>query len=1117
MKVEGGKFRKPHRLAWFAAVLASGVWAYAFVARFTPFFLAPRAQKLVEFLAAWLAAGLAAVPLFRGLLPTALSKFKSRDFARLLAASLLIAAILIALLPPLSFPENHRLEIRPLAGQPSGSWEIRAIRRVELPARNARLIAPSLLDLEGQWKIEGDAYPLVWAGGGGARIGYARFMQAGIELLFATGPAGGVVEVTWDGRAQIVDLQSPAPGLRTLTLEPAYDWLNLNASWKILVGLAFAAQFLGSAALLLILMGIPRVLTIRHPRIILLVLVSVVLILPLANAVDPVVRFGDPALEQALRTLVGQPEGGLRQHRLLTIAALDISEQAVSDLNGIQALRGLASLNLRNNRVTDITPLAGLTKLTELDLRGNSVSDIAALTALTDLEALNLRDNPVGDISPLSRLTRLRSLNLHGVSIGADLALLGGLKKLARLNISGCGVTDLNPLAELMASGALQDDARLGIRARLDIRENPIPRAEWDGYAALRPYWENISERAPYQLPVFDRLNPPLFSHPGGFYPDDFDLRISTDDPAETVFYTLDGSEPTQRSARYRAPIRIGSDEAQAEEMARIEDISPQWRAPIGAVDRGVVVRAQAWRADGSHSAQVVRTYLVDSSLQKIYSLPVVSLTIDPRHLYDYDSGIYTLGRVQEELGGQSGNYRMQGAEWERPANFEFFNQEKRPLVNQAIGLRIHGATTRSYPQKSLRLYASDQYGKAAVFTNIYFPTLVNRVNGEPIAEFQRLLLRSSGNSWNFPFYRDNLLQTLMSATTLDAHAFRPVNVFLNGEYWGIYNLREYLDRDFLAARYLLDPEEIVILENNGQINAGDYGDEQPYLDLLEYIALHDMREQPDYQQVAAWMDVENFIDYQIAEIYARNENWPFDNVKFWRRKTTQGNAGAPAGQDGRWRWLLHDLDTGFSVVGGPNAYLDNTLRIAEGEFLYRSLLENETFRVAFISRFADLLNTAFTPERVVGVIDSMQAEIAADLPAHLRRWAIQEGSVAAWEGNVQIMRTFAERRPDALRQHIVDRFGLAGSAQLTILHDSRQGGVRVNTIDLNAQTPGVRDAERWTGVYFIGVPLTVSASPAPGYRFAAWEGLGAEEPTVTIILQGDMQIKAIFEPLGSP
>jgi hypothetical protein len=1099
----------PRFIIWLLSILVSFCWSYALAVRFTRFFMVSLTEKGLVLGAFFLLLGIIISFIFHRYLPIISQRIHTKRLAFSIFVSIVMTAILLLVIfPPLYFPEQHTLVIRPTADMGQKDLTVINIQRIELPSSRETILAPSFLQNSEKWQKNGDNYPLSWRGDPDAELFYTRFMQAGLKVVLKTGPEQGIVEIIWDGKISRIDLESTVIGEQTLQLPPALNWSNLNPSWQILVGMGILAQWLGLFFFLVLAFQFPLIFSIRASAMIGVSLGVIFLLFPVVNWIDPQIDFKDPQLDGAVRLAVKRPDGDLRLHQLLTLAVLDASEQEITNLDGIERLRSLESLNLRNNYIADITPLENLTRLKELDLRGNQINDISPIAKLQGLESLNLRENPVEDIYPIRGLVNLRELNLHGVNVGTDIDVISNLKNLVRLNIRLGGVTDLSPLVSLMNGGALQDDKRLNIRSRVDIRDNPISRIGTDGYKGLRSFWENISERTPFQLPEFTQLIPPVFSHPGGFYPVDFPLEITTGESGASIHFTLDCSEPTQKSPLYTEPVPITENSGNCPNLAMDERMSPQWQPPIGQVDRAVIVRARVYISDGSHSPVVTQTYFIGKEFESKYSLPIVSLTTDSRNLLDYEYGIYTLGRVQDIAGGLSGNYSMQGAEWERPANFEYYDESRRLQISQKIGFRVHGATTRSYTQKSLRLYASDIYDDARGFTNIFF--------GNQVDYFNKLLLRNSGNNRNFPMFRDNLLQSLVSHTSLDIHAYKPVNVFLNGEYWGIYNLREYLDEEFLAARHELDPRKIVMLENDGRLLVGKHGDEKQYQEMLRFINEDENRDPENYAYLNSLMDMENFIDYQIAQIYSRNENWPFDNIKYWRYKTDGTPPMDPGGQDGRWRWLLHDLDTAFGVIGAAEAAQDNTLVKAEGEFLFRSLLEYEQFRADFINRFADHLNTTFIPARVIGLIDLMASEINPDLPPYLNRWAIMGGSLDAWEANVQVMRDFAISRPNFLRQHIIDRFGLSGTAELTIIHDRSQGSVQINSIDLSGNTPGVENFGNWSGVYFKGIPIQITANPKPGFEFAGWEGIDETSPSVSITPKENLIIRAVFIPVQS-
>jgi len=1102
---------------WAATAFFTACWAYALVTRFTKFFLALRSEKITLLGTAMIATGLLSVYIFLELLPRITREIHPKaSLKRAVLSALAAAALLLFIFQPLYFPEHHLLEIMPHPTSGGGNLAVITIHRIELPSGEKLGVPPSIMNLQGGWHMDSGSDTITWTGDPEAKISFARLMQAGIEILFKVGPQEGKARILWDGQEHLIKLDAPIDSTQSIVLMPALNWYRTDLTRKVLVGFAMAAEFLGLSAILFISSLLQKVFTIRNSKTIVICAATLLLLIPLVYAADPPVQFQDPHLEAAVREILNQSDGSILQHKLLTIAELDASSYEIVSLEGIQHLRNLASLNLRDNLITEITRISQLTHLHDLDLRGNAISDITPLATLTKLESLNLRDNPITDLSPLSKLTCLRELNLRGNDV-SDISPLSSLNNLESLNLRANRVADISTLAELMSHSTLQDDLRSDRQAHVDIHDNPIPRLPSDGYASIRPFWEHISDRVPFTLPVLNTLDAPSFSHIGGLYEVDFELTLSSQDPQAAIHYTLDGSEPTQDSPLYNQPLRVSNRAGQPNELSSISTTSTRWKEPIGEVFKAAVVRAKAIHPDGAHSAAVTHTYFVDQSMARRYSLPIISINTDPDHFFDYDHGIYVMGRIYDEENGQvdnlAANYWERGGQWERSMHIEFFDLSGRRFLAQDGGVRIHGATTRTYPQKSLRLYADDWYGEMDNFDYELFPGLHDSVQDNTIADFKTLLLRNWGNKWKAPMFRDAMMQSLVSHTSLDIRAYCPVIVFLNGEYWGIYNLRENLDEYYLAAHYQIDPQQTVILENNGLLVDGEPGDEAHYQALLDYILNNDIKDPKHYSYVSTQMDIDNFIDYQISEIYAGNKSWPYDNIKFWRYKTDTYQPDAPYGQDGRWRWLIYDLDNGFGYDDESKSFEENTLLQAESDFLFRSLIGNSEFRRQFINRFADHLNTSFTPQRVISTIDEMQDTLEPEMEEHIRRWNIMGNSIDVWEENVDVMRIFARQRPDDVRGHILDYFDLTGTATVTLLTDSTKGHIRINSIDITPDTPGVMDADEWSGTYFKGIPVRLSAIPKPGYQFAGWVGIDQSDPDVDLILNEDLTLTANFIP----
>ena len=211
---------------------------------------------------------------------------------------------------------------------------------------------------------------------------------------------------------------------------------------------------------------------------------------------------------------------------------------------------------------------------------------------------------------------------------------------------------------------------------------------------------------------------------------------------------------------------------------------------------------------------------------------------------------------------------------------------------------------------------------------------------------------------------------------------------------------------------------------------------------------------------------------------------------------------------------MLFDLDNAFGYGGEGFGYQSDSIAQAEGEFLFRSLLLNPQFKHAFINRTADLLNTAFSADNVTSVIESLNDELKPDLPEYFSRWNLVDGDMDVWEENIDIGREFAANRPDHLRKLVVDRFQLVGTAELRILADPECGTVRVNSITIAEDTPGVPDPSDWSGTYFKGVPLTIEAIPLNGCQFSFWEGIDAAESSISVTLDSPLTIKAVFAPV---
>ncbi|MEO1449810.1 MAG: CotH kinase family protein, partial [Bacteroidota bacterium] len=373
-----------------------------------------------------------------------------------------------------------------------------------------------------------------------------------------------------------------------------------------------------------------------------------------------------------------------------------------------------------------------------------------------------------------------------------------------------------------------------------------------------------------------------IFSHETGFYPEAFSLDITATQTGVKIRYTLDGSVPTDSSPVFE-PALI---EDQLERYPALAfQIHEPWQAPRHPVPQATVIRAQAFDDQGPRGPLFTRTYWVGEDQANAHNLPVVSLVMEPASLMGYDSGIYVPGATFDRFGWE--NFIQVGPEWERGADISWLEKNGKVGLQQSIGIRVHGRGSRFGAQKSFRLYARDQYGKA----RLDYPFF----SKNQVQSFKRLLLRTPMADWTRGGLRDMAAHAIIRDMNLEWMDMQPVALYMNGEYWGMYNLRERLDEFYLASHYNLDPDSINIVENDGQIVEGSV---RGYRSLLSKLIAGPV----PLDSLAQWVDVDAFLDYQIAQHFFANVDWPGTNFRYWQPQTDSR----------KWRWFFFDLDAGW-------------------------------------------------------------------------------------------------------------------------------------------------------------------------------------------------------------
>ncbi len=650
-------------------------------------------------------------------------------------------------------------------------------------------------------------------------------------------------------------------------------------------------------------------------------------------------------------------------------------------------------------------------------------------------------------------------------------------------------------------------------------------------------------------------LQVPSLSIPSGFYSPAQSLKLSGSLLTQKVYYTIDGSDP-RASTTYvwsgksiplnpSAAITSGLAWNRTNPVETGNKISNTgWLAPIGGIDKAVVLRAITVSADGKKcSAESRGTYFIGSQYTN-RTLPIFSIITEEANLFGFTAGIYIPGKFyadspvgygDNKWGKPYANYHQdnKGQAWERPVSMELFEtNQNTSALSLSMGVAMHGGGSRTIPQKTLYMYARNaEYGTKYIDYQL-FPAM-------PATQYKRFLLRNSGNDWYgaashgyTTMMRDAVFHEIAGTLDISTMAARPAIVYINGEYWGIHNLRESYDKHYLTTRYNIDSENADILthvdigKSNIKIERV-YGDSQAdneYEAMLVWINSNTLSSNANYQQITNQLDPENYSDYIIAETFFANTDWPQNNCDFWRANSNQTDVAGEYG-DQRWRWMLYDLD----VAGeeGPEhnmlTYLtdDKMTGINEPAFLINKLWKNAGFKRRFISRYADLLNSTFLPSHTAAKVSNSSQKIAPEIERHFKRWG-RTTTQAQWQSgvNTYLIDYLASRHNNSWT-HLNSHFGLGGTGTITVkIADSTGTGgrTRVNSLDITTVTDGVDDPANWSGTYFQGVPITVEAIAQPGYEFDGWIGTTLTAARRTLYVGATpTTLIARFRSVGSP
>ncbi len=627
------------------------------------------------------------------------------------------------------------------------------------------------------------------------------------------------------------------------------------------------------------------------------------------------------------------------------------------------------------------------------------------------------------------------------------------------------------------------------------------------------------------------------FGSPSGFYSKALELEIICADKKASVYYTTDGSEPDETDNLYTGPIKLKNVKSQPNVLSAVSGTSAGGDfIPQQNVDKANVIRAAAYLSDGTRSEVISGTYFVGVNIEKKYGgVPVISLLTDMDNLFDYEKGIYILGKTYDdwlaedpanaslEAWQSKGNYSNRGREWERPVSVEYFGSDGNSAFVQDMGFRIMGDASRSATQKSLRLTAREEYGKKSVKYELIPDNLRSDGDGN-VKKYKSFVIRNGGNDCDFAKVRDPYLQSLVHDRSFDTEQYTPCVVYLDGEYWGMYTLKEDYSDNYVENNYGIDNNNVVVLKK-GEIEDGKDEDIALYSEMWDFITGNDMSNEKNYGKASEMLDMKSFADYCAFNLYIFNEDSIFsnNNWEMWRVREADGKTPY---SDGKWRMMVYDTDYSAGIYNEGNNYShDNISGVLPGgggesyeghpADIFRSLYKNTDFRRELVLAMCDIRNINFESSEARKALSEMSEIYSKLVPDTFRRfgpeWVAGQDTDAYFSQRISELETFIKGRyssfPDIMRKSM----NLGASSEMSLsVSDGKKGAVKINSSDIEIN-------KDFKGIYFTDYSITLTAVPEKGKKFVRWECENCTvsdetSETATIQFEGDFSVNAVFK-----
>ena len=504
------------------------------------------------------------------------------------------------------------------------------------------------------------------------------------------------------------------------------------------------------------------------------------------------------------------------------------------------------------------------------------------------------------------------------------------------------------------------------------------------------------------------------FSKESGFYSSEFLLTLSTSSESLQIFYTEDGTDPTNSptTKEYTEPIKIMDRSLEKNYYSNYEEnlnsplsisIFYNYKKPPFLIEKAMVIRAVS-KSEKNYGKVTSKTYFItNQELIKFRRYTVVSLVTNPENLFDPEKGIYVLGNIymdwkktadinpEDEYFEVKGNCYMSGSEWEREASISIF-ENGRMTIDQNVGIRLKGYSSRDSPQKSFHVFARKKYGKKKIKSATLFPNNKD-IFGNPITEYDSISLRAITNEERArDFFVNRIIYKRNLVSTYD---MKESFLFLNGEFWGMYVITEKFSDDFFLSHYNIPKEDLLYNKD------GEYEEKTPkeiynIYDFMDLYSQKDLTNDEYYKDVCNVIDIDSLIEEYSIGIFIANTDWPGHNYGIWKYNGTK-NSSDNKYYDGKWRFMIYDFDYSMGNVlegdfGTLEPYHYDMFDFIKREKshptnLFFALLKNYEFKKKFMKSYEKFVYNAMSMNIVNPIIKYFNEEISYLLGYSYMRW----------------------------------------------------------------------------------------------------------------------------------